>query len=183
MWLAVRAVGHREAAGARPGQQPLRGRAQRAIYVIVDDQPSWKTSAVPQLVKEQRQILQELADRARRSDGRSRGVGNGGRARVPMGAAALPARPRVEEADAKYQESPEASDWQPVSVAMRGFEGVGLAGLSRAAFPGPAAHPPARAFTDTSLNETHGGSRMAPHETTPDPDIGCGVPTCRRPPK
>lgn len=63
MWIAVQALGARAPAAQGPGQP--QGQAQAIahsapIYVIVDGQPSWKTSAVPQLVKEVRQNLQDL---------------------------------------------------------------------------------------------------------------------------
>jgi hypothetical protein len=60
MWIAVRASGAREPA---PQGQPLELAAvahSAPIYIIVDGEPFWKTAAVPQLVKEQRQYLQEL---------------------------------------------------------------------------------------------------------------------------
>jgi hypothetical protein len=62
MWIAVRALGEREA--APPGQpQQLTAIAHSApIYVVVDGQPFWKTAAVPDLVKEQRQLLQDLVN-------------------------------------------------------------------------------------------------------------------------
>ena len=60
MWLAVRVFGEHEV----PEQGPLERYAALAhsapIYVIVDDQPFWKTEDVPHLVQEQREILEEL---------------------------------------------------------------------------------------------------------------------------
>jgi hypothetical protein len=60
MWIAVRALGEREA--APQGQTPaLAAVAHSApIYIVVDGQPFWKSAAVPELVKEQRQLLQDL---------------------------------------------------------------------------------------------------------------------------
>lgn len=60
MWIAVRASGTREAPAQ--GQMLTMGPVAHSapIYVVVDGQPFWKTSAVPQLVKEQRQHLQDL---------------------------------------------------------------------------------------------------------------------------
>lgn len=60
MWIAVRALGEREAA---PQGQTLQLAAiahSAPIYVVVDGQPFWKTAAIPELVKEQRQLLQDL---------------------------------------------------------------------------------------------------------------------------
>ena len=60
MWLAVRAFGEQEV----PEQGPVRRYAALAhsapIYVVVDDQPFWKTEDVPELVAEQREILADL---------------------------------------------------------------------------------------------------------------------------
>jgi hypothetical protein len=60
MWIAVRAYGTREV--APQGQVQSMGPVAHSapIYVVVDGQPFWKTAAVPQLVKEQRQHLQDL---------------------------------------------------------------------------------------------------------------------------
>jgi hypothetical protein len=60
MWLAVRAFGQREI-GQQGQVQQLGAVAHSApIYVVVDGQPFWKTESVPELVQEQRQILQDL---------------------------------------------------------------------------------------------------------------------------
>jgi hypothetical protein len=60
MWIAARAYGTREAPAL--GQVQTMGPVAHSapIYVIVDGQPFYKTAAVPQLVKEQRQHLQDL---------------------------------------------------------------------------------------------------------------------------
>lgn len=60
MWIAVVAHGRSEA--ERQGEaRTLAAVAHSApIYVIVDDEPFWKRSAVPALVQEQRQHLQDL---------------------------------------------------------------------------------------------------------------------------
>jgi hypothetical protein len=60
MWIAVRAYGTREAP-AQGEVQTMGAVAHSApIYVVVDGQPFWKSGSVPQLVKEQRQHLQDL---------------------------------------------------------------------------------------------------------------------------
>jgi hypothetical protein len=60
MWIAVRAAGAREV----PPQGPVDTMGAVAhsapIYVIVDGQPSWKTASVPELVRTEHQILQDL---------------------------------------------------------------------------------------------------------------------------
>ncbi len=69
MWLAVRAFGEHEVPEHRWGYltsstgaiEHYGALAHTApIYVIVDDQPFWKTEAVPKLVEQQREILNEL---------------------------------------------------------------------------------------------------------------------------
>ena len=59
MWIAVRALGEREAEAEGPVSRLAAIAHSAPIYVIVDDQPFWKTAAVADLVKEQRQLLQE----------------------------------------------------------------------------------------------------------------------------
>jgi hypothetical protein len=63
MWIAVEALGARVPPAQGPGQPQQQARAiahSAPIYVIVDGQPSWKTAAVPALVKELRQNLQDV---------------------------------------------------------------------------------------------------------------------------
>ena len=104
MWVAVRAFGEQEV----PEQGPVRRYAALAhsapIYVIVDDQPFWKTEEVPELVAEQRQILNDLisaqVDPVRDLEAwetLSTLAMQWNRQRNLL-------RPRVEAADAKYQE-------------------------------------------------------------------------------
>ena len=54
MWLAVRAF------GSRNDPRNTTTAHSAAIYVIVDDEPSWKASAVPELVAQERQELDEI---------------------------------------------------------------------------------------------------------------------------
>ena len=54
MWIAVRAMGERQA------ERDMTVAHSAPIYVIIDDQPSWKAEAVPELVAYQRAQLQEL---------------------------------------------------------------------------------------------------------------------------
>ena len=56
MWLAVRAY------GKRPDPRNTTTAHTAAIYVVVDDEPTWKRSAVPDLVTQQRAFLQEILD-------------------------------------------------------------------------------------------------------------------------
>jgi hypothetical protein len=60
MWIAIRASGAREIPAQGPVQE-LGAIAHTApIYVVVDGQPFWKAEAVPELVRTERQILQDL---------------------------------------------------------------------------------------------------------------------------
>jgi len=62
MWIAVRATGAREIPAQGPVQE-LGAIAHTApIYVVVDGQPFWKTEAVADLVRTERQILQDLVN-------------------------------------------------------------------------------------------------------------------------
>ena len=54
MWIAIRALGTRQA----PRDMIVAHSAP--IYVVVDDQPTWKAAAVPELVAYQRGQLQDL---------------------------------------------------------------------------------------------------------------------------
>jgi hypothetical protein len=60
MWIAVRATGAREVPAQGPVQELGAIAHSAPIYVIVDGQPSWKTAAVPELVRAEHQILQDL---------------------------------------------------------------------------------------------------------------------------
>jgi hypothetical protein len=60
MWVAVRALGRREAERSGPITALSAVAHTAPIYVIVDDQPFWKTASVADLVKEQRSLLQDL---------------------------------------------------------------------------------------------------------------------------
>jgi hypothetical protein len=62
MWIAVRATGAREVAGQGPIQELGAIAHSAPIYVVVDGQPFWKTEAVPDLVRTERQILQDLVN-------------------------------------------------------------------------------------------------------------------------
>jgi len=54
MWIAVRAY------GSRQEEWNVTAAHSAAVYVIVDDQPTWKPEAVPQLVERERNVLKEI---------------------------------------------------------------------------------------------------------------------------
>jgi hypothetical protein len=128
MWVAVRALGSRE---LRPtGQVNSLGAVAHSapIYVIVDDQPFWKTAAVGDLVKEQRQLLQDLLTGPVDPMGDLEAwetvdvlARQWERQRFLLG-------PRVEEADRRYQDILRRAA-STSSMAIRRIEGAGLAGL------------------------------------------------------
>jgi hypothetical protein len=60
MWIAVRANGERELPAQGPAQELGAIAHSAPIYVVVDEQPTWKTAAVRELVQAERQILQDL---------------------------------------------------------------------------------------------------------------------------
>ena len=60
MWIAVRATGVREVPAQGPVQQLGAVAHSAPVYVVVDDQPFWKTAAVPELVRAEHQILHDL---------------------------------------------------------------------------------------------------------------------------
>ena len=104
MWLAVRAFGEREF--------PVRGLLQQyaalahsaPIYVIVDDQPFWKTEDVPRLVQEQREILDELISAPVDPVGDLEAWETLSTLALEWTRQRYNLRPRVAAADAKYQE-------------------------------------------------------------------------------
>ena len=104
MWVAVRAFGEQ----AVPEQGPVRRYAALAhsapIYVIVDDQPFWKTEEVPELVAEQRQILNDLISAPVDPVGDLEAWETLSTLAMQWNRQRNLLRPRVEAADAKYQE-------------------------------------------------------------------------------
>ena len=62
MWIAVRATGAREVPAQGPVQELGAIAHSAPIYVVVDGRPSWKTEAVADLVRTERQILQDLVN-------------------------------------------------------------------------------------------------------------------------
>ena len=98
MWIAARAYGGH--------QQPQFTTVAHSapIYVVVDDQASWKTEAVPALVQYQRAQLQELLTVPidPNSDLEAWETGD---TLVDQWPKQLPLlKPRIEEADRQYQQ-------------------------------------------------------------------------------
>jgi hypothetical protein len=129
MWVAARALGAREVEPM--GQVNTLGAIAHSapIYVIVDDEPFFKAAAVGELVKEQRQLLQDLMNGPVDPMGDLEAwetvdvlARQWERQRYLLG-------PRVEQADRRYQDVLKRATGTSSSVAMRGLEGMSLAGL------------------------------------------------------
>jgi hypothetical protein len=122
MWVVVRAFGEQEV----PEQGPLRRYAALAhsapIYVIVDDQPFWKTEEVPALVAEQQQILADLISAPVDPVGDLEAWETLSELAMQWNRQRNLLRPRVEAADARYQEIlARATDrTSPVGAGRRG---------------------------------------------------------------
>ncbi|MEX2272685.1 MAG: CehA/McbA family metallohydrolase [Vicinamibacterales bacterium] len=129
MWIAVRASGAREAEPDGAVSRLAAVAHSAPIYVIVDEQPFWKTAAVADLVKEQRGLLQELitapvdpmgdleawetVDVLARQWERQRFL----------------LRTRVEQADARYQHILKRAQNGTPQAIVRIIDGLILAGL------------------------------------------------------
>ena len=125
MWIAVRALGEREAA---PQGQTLALAAvahSAPIYIVVDGQPFWKTAAVPELVKEQRQLLQDLLNGPVDPMGDLEAWETVDLLARQWERQRFLLRARVDQADAKYADILKRVSGSTSSVAAR-FEGLGL---------------------------------------------------------
>jgi hypothetical protein len=97
MWIAVRALGsHQE-------PQFQTGAHSAPIYVVVDDEPTWKTEAVQDLVKLQRGHLRDLLTSPVNADGDLEFFETRDTILEQWKKQLPTLTPRVEEADAKYQ--------------------------------------------------------------------------------
>jgi hypothetical protein len=127
MWVAVRALGERETEPQGPVNTLAAVAHSAPIYVIVDEKPFWKTAAIADLVKEQRQLLQDLLTGPVDPMGDLEAwetvdvlARQWERQRYLLG-------PRVEQARQRYDEILRRAT-AATSVAARAFEGFGLAG-------------------------------------------------------
>ena len=98
MWIAVRAY------GARHEEWNTTAAHSAAVYVIVDGQPSWNKERVPDLVERERKILKEIltAPLVPTEDLEAFETAKILREQWPKQLPLL--KPRVQQADAKYQE-------------------------------------------------------------------------------
>jgi hypothetical protein len=134
MWIALRASGEREAPPQGQTQELAAIAHSAPIYIVVDDQPFWKTAAIAELVKEQRQLLQDLltapvdpmgdleawetVDVLARQWERQRFL----------------LRSRVEQADAKYEAILRRATVSSRSAAVRSLEGLALLAVAATCF-------------------------------------------------
>jgi hypothetical protein len=126
MWVAVRAFGEQEVP-ERGGFRRYAALAHSApIYVIVDDQPFWKTEAVPQLVAEQRQILNDLISAPVDPVGDLEAWETLSELAMQWNRQRNLLRPRVEAADAKYQEILAQAAVRTSSASAGGRGGLAL---------------------------------------------------------
>ena len=126
MWLAVRAFGVQEV----PERGPVRRYAALAhsapIYVIVDDQPFWKNEAIPALVAEQQQILADLISAPVDPVGDLEAWETLSTLAMQWNRQRNLLRPRVEAAEAKYQEILERATDTASSARARRRDGLVL---------------------------------------------------------
>jgi hypothetical protein len=126
MWIAVRAYGAREVPpqGQPQGMGPVAHSAP--IYVVVDGQPFWKTTAVAERVKEQRQHLQDLLSAPVDPMGDLEAWETVDVLSRQWERQRQQLRPRVAEADAKYDAILKRATGASASSAPRDYAGSGL---------------------------------------------------------
>jgi len=129
MWIAVRALGEREAEAEGPINQLAAVAHSAPIYVMVDDQPSWKTAAVADLVKEQRALLQELLNAPVDPMGDLEAWETVDVLARQWERQRFLLRGRVEQADARYQDILRRAGNGTSPRIARAIAGLGLAGL------------------------------------------------------
>ncbi|HMF92955.1 MAG TPA: CehA/McbA family metallohydrolase [Vicinamibacterales bacterium] len=127
MWIAVRATGARQVP-AQGQVQTLGAVAHSApIYVVVDEQPFWKTAAVADLVRTEHQILQDLLTAPVDPMGDLEAWETVGVLAPQWERQKYLLRPRVEQANAKYDDILRRATGARSSSARARIEGLGLA--------------------------------------------------------
>ena len=104
MWIAVRASGEREIPAQGQVQEHGAIAHSAPIYVVVDNQHFWKTEAVPELVRAERQILQDLLNGPVDPMGDLEAWETVNVLAPQWERQRYLLRPRVQQADAKYQD-------------------------------------------------------------------------------
>jgi len=126
MWIAVRANGVRQV--PPQGQvQELGAIAHSApIYVVVDDEPFWKTAALADLVRTERQILQDLLTAPVDPMGDLEAWETVNVLAPQWERQKFLLRPRVDQANAKYDEILRRASSRRSSAAQVRLESLGL---------------------------------------------------------
>ena len=130
MWIAVRASGEREIPPQGPVQQVGAVAHTAPIYVVVDGRPFWKTEAVPELVKTERQMLQDLINAPVDPMGDLEAWETVNVLAPQWERQRYLLRPRVEQADAKYQDILKRATAARSSPAQARMESLGLAAIA-----------------------------------------------------
>ena len=127
MWVAVRANGSRQV--APQGQvQELGAVAHSApIYVVVDDEPFWKTAAIAELVRTERQILQDLLTAPVDPMGDLEAWETVNVLAPQWERQKYLLRPRVEQANARYDDILRRAASRRSSAGQARLESIGLA--------------------------------------------------------
>jgi hypothetical protein len=133
MWIAVRATGAREVPAQGPVQELGAVAHSAPIYVVVDGQPFWKTSAVPELVRAEHQILQDLLTAPVDPMGDLEAWETVSVLAPQWERQRYLLRPRVQLADAKYDDILRRATSSRSSQAQARFEAIGLAVIAAVA--------------------------------------------------
>jgi len=130
MWIAIRVTGAREI----PAQGPVQALGAIAhtapIYVVVDGEPFWKTAAVPELVRTERQILQDLINGPVDPMGDLEAWETVNVLAPQWERQRYLLRARVQQADAKYQEILRRATGARPSAAQARVDGLVLGAIA-----------------------------------------------------
>jgi hypothetical protein len=130
MWIAIRVSGAREI----PAQGPVQALGAIAhtapIYVVVDGEPFWKTAAVPELVRAERQILQDVINGPVDPMGDLEAWETVNVLAPQWERQRYLLRARVQQADAKYQEILRRATGARPSAAQARVDGLVLGAIA-----------------------------------------------------
>jgi len=127
MWIAVRGTGARQAPPQGPVQELGAIAHSAPIYVVVDGEPFWKTAAVADLVRNERQILQDLLTAPVDPMGDLEAWETVNVLAPQWERQRYLLRPRVEEVNAKYDDILRRATSRRSSSGRARLESVGLA--------------------------------------------------------
>ena len=127
VWIAVRANGSRQVPPQGQVQQLGAVAHSAPIYVVVDDEPFWKTAAIADLVRTERQILQDLLTAPVDPMGDLEAWETVNVLAPQWERQKFLLRPRVEQANAKYDEILRRATSRRSSAAQARLASLGLA--------------------------------------------------------